>query len=221
VRPHEKVKRQLIRFETVEWRYDGLKGKIIPWTKEHGGTSDDPSVQAFVVARNGQVLSRCPGGSTYAGASFARWLNGQADDYDRKFPRTKVPFAVAEIFIEEGEPARCEAFAEAREGRKPVLLYIGREPQPEDDKKAKKEVKASRKLEKGALGSKKAAEAAKGWVLLRLDLSRPDHLAFVKEIGVAQAPALLMFPPGETGPVDLGTKLTGPSLAYLLKKQTK
>jgi hypothetical protein len=205
----------------VEWRYDGLNGKIIPWTKKHGGTSDDPSVQAFVVARNGQVLSRCPGGSTYAGASFARWLSEQADDYERKFPRTRVPFAVAEVFVEDGEEARCEALAEARESKRPVLLYIGREPQPEDDRTAKKQVKASRKLEKGALGSKKAAEAAKGWVLLRLDLSKRVHLAFAKRIGVTEAPALLMFLPGESEPVDLGTRLTGPSLAYRLKKHTK
>ncbi|MHC4339472.1 MAG: hypothetical protein ACYSX0_04555 [Planctomycetota bacterium] len=221
MRPHEKVKKQLFRFETVEWRYDGLNGKIIPWTKEHGGTSDDPSVQAFVVARNGQVLSRCPGGSTYAGSSFARWLDEQADDHDRKFPRTKVPFAVAEVLVEEGEPARCEAFAEAREGNRPILLYIGREPQPDDDKKARGQVKASRKLEKGALGSKKAAKAAKGWVLLRLDLSKAEHLAFAKRIGPVQAPALLLFLPGESDPVDLGTKLTGPSLAYHLKKHGK
>ncbi len=37
------MKAVLSRFESVEWFYDGLNGKIIPWTKENGGTSDDPS----------------------------------------------------------------------------------------------------------------------------------------------------------------------------------
>ena len=47
----------LSRFEPVEWLYDGLKGKIIPWTKEHGGKSDDPSIQAFVVGMDGKVFA--------------------------------------------------------------------------------------------------------------------------------------------------------------------
>ncbi|MHC4579802.1 MAG: hypothetical protein ACYTED_20690 [Planctomycetota bacterium] len=219
MRPHEKVQKQLFRFESVEWLYDGLKGRIIPWTKEHGGTSDDPSVQAFIVGRDGGVVSRCPDGRAYSASSFSKWLEEQADSYDRKFPRTKVPFAMAEVSpATEEERARCEALEEAREARTPILLYVGREPAPSDDRKAKAQVKACRKIEKGALGSKKAAEAAKGWALLRLDLSRAEHRDLAKGLGVEQAPALLMLLPDREKPVDLGTKLKGSNLAYHLKK---
>ena len=44
------VAKILSRYEPVEWKYDGLKGKIVAWTLENGGTSHDPSVLAFVVA---------------------------------------------------------------------------------------------------------------------------------------------------------------------------
>ena len=51
----EAVAKLLPRFECVEWHYDGLNGKIIPWTMEHGNESHDPSVLAFVVAADGTV----------------------------------------------------------------------------------------------------------------------------------------------------------------------
>jgi hypothetical protein len=218
VRPHEKVARQLPRFECVEWLYDGLKGKIIPWTKQHGGTSDDPSVQAFVVARDGSVLSRCPNSAGHAASPFARWLDEQAKLHDKRYPRTKVPFAMAEITRDHDDRPRCGSLEEARESGKPILLYVGRDPRPEDERRVRKQIKAAQRFEKGTLGSKKAAEAARGWVLLRLNLAEKSHAAFASTLGVEAAPALLMFLPGEERPVDLGCKLKGPNLAFHLNK---
>jgi len=203
----------LPRFEAVEWLYDGLKGKIIEWTLANGGTSHDPSAQAFLVARDGTVFNRCPGGKLYSGSSFSKWLAEQAKAYDKKYPRTRVPFSMVEVV-----DGRCEALDAAREGQKPILLYVGREETAKDDKSAKKQVKAARKFEKGTLGSKKAGEAAKGWTLLRFNLADPEHAKLLKPFGVEAAPALLMFLPGGEQPQDLGTKLKGPNLAYHLGK---
>ena len=55
---NEKVKDQLARFELVDWHYDGVGGKVIAWTKEHGGHSDDPAAQAFVLTHEGKVVAR-------------------------------------------------------------------------------------------------------------------------------------------------------------------
>ncbi|MHC4821939.1 MAG: hypothetical protein ACYTDX_09500, partial [Planctomycetota bacterium] len=54
----ETVLAQVKRYEPVEWWYDGLKGKIIPWTLENGGKSHDPSILAFVVDFEGKVVSK-------------------------------------------------------------------------------------------------------------------------------------------------------------------
>ena len=87
-----------------------------------------------------------------------------------------------------------------------------------DARKTKSDIKACRKFEKGALGSKKAAAEAKGWTLLRFDLSDPRHAAFALKLGVRKAPALLVFERDKEAPTDLGTKLRGANLAYYLKK---
>lgn len=221
MRPHEKVTRELARFERVEWIYDGLNGKIIPWTKQNGGTSDDPSCQAFVVGGNGAVVARAPDAAVHAAAPFAEWLREQALRYEKEHPRTRVPFVPAEVEEgggEEGAPPRCAALEEAREAGRALLLYVGREPLAGDAKAARAETAAARKFEKGTLGSKPAAEAAAAFVLLRFDLSEKSHAALARAWAVERAPALLLWLPGEAAPRDLGTRLDGGALAYQLKK---
>lgn len=214
---HEKVKKLLPRVEAVEQLYDGLNGKIIKWTLEHGNTSHDPSALAFLVARDGQVLSKCP--NPYSGSSFAKWMEEEVKEYERTHPRTAVPLVMAGLVKDEdGKSYSCPAFDEAREAGKPVLLYAGRDARPDDSRKLKKEVKAARRLEKRAFGSKKAAEAAKGWVLLRLNLGEKEHAVYAKSLGIESAPAVLMFLPGEEKPVDLGTRIRGANLEYHFKK---
>ena len=93
----DEVQEQLRRYEIVEWCYDGLNGKIIPWTTEHGNTSHDPSVQAFVLKADGTVLARAPNAQVYQAPSFARWIDEQADDSEKKYPATRVPFVRAEV----------------------------------------------------------------------------------------------------------------------------
>ncbi len=209
MQPHEKVAKLLPRVEPVEQLYDGLNGKVIKWTLENGNKSHDPSCLAFLVGRDGKVVSKCP--SPYSASSFTKWLGEEVVKYEKSHPRTRVPFVPPTM-----EDGRCVEFDEAQQERKPILLYVGRETA--GDKKAKKQIKVCRKFEKGTLSSKKAAAEAKGWVLLRFDIADKRHAEFLKQFGVKTAPALLMFAPGAEKPTDLGTKVKGPNLAYHLKK---
>ena len=118
----DEVQEQLRRYEIVEWWYDGLNGKIIPWTTEHGNESHDPSVQAFVLKSDGEVLARAPNAQVYQPSSFTKWIKGQADDFDKKYPATRVPFVRTEVVAEEGATdVRCLAL-ECGDIRQPNAL---------------------------------------------------------------------------------------------------
>jgi hypothetical protein len=211
----ESVKVEFKSFELVRWLYDGLSGKIIPWSKEHGGTSDDPSVQAFVLGGDGKVQARAPDSTAYQPGAFAKWLKEQAATYERAHPRTRMPFVRAEVAAG-GET--CAEFTLAREAEAKILLYFGREPTEGADRTAKKEAAAARKFEGKTLDSKSAAEAAEGWTLLRFDLANPDHARFAKTLGVEAAPTLLLFAPGAEEALNLGNRVSASSLTYQVKK---
>lgn len=216
----DEVEKILARFETVEQFYDGLGGKLIPWTKEHGGTSDDPSAQVFVVGVDGEVVARAPDSTAYHAKALAEWLAGQAAAWERAHPRTALPLVRAEVALDgEGEEAaaRCVALQAAKKERKPALLYFGRDSAPEGERKLSKEVAAARKFEEKTLDSKSAAEAAEGWVLLRFDLADPAHAKLAATLGVEAAPAVVLVVPGEEQPIDLGDPAPG-SLRYQLRK---
>jgi len=202
------LKKVLPRVEAVEWLYDGLNGKIIKWTLENGNTHKDPSCLVFLVGRDGKLVSSCPGGQAYSASGMSKWLKAEVAKYERSHPRTRVAFLMSEP----------ESLEQARESGKNVLVYFGRESYLPKDKRGKSQRKACAKFEKGTLNSKKAADAAKGWVLLRFDLAQKAHAELAKKLGVEAAPALLMFLPRAEKPQDLGSRLKGPNLAYLLKK---
>lgn len=213
------------RFELVEWQYDGLNGKVIPWTLENGGKSRDPSAQLFVVSPAGKVVARCATETTYAPSQAAEWLTEQAAAWERDHPRTAVPFRSAQVGVAGGETV-CAAFDEARAAGRPVLVYVAREGVAENrDEKVTKELRARRaeaaacrEVERGALDSKLAADAAEGVALLRLDLGDDAHAKWALALGVEKAPALLLFVPGEEKPVVLPKTLSGADLAARLKK---
>jgi hypothetical protein len=211
----EKVLSEMASFELVRQLYDGLNGKIIPWTKEHGGTSNDPSVQAFVVGADGRVQARAPDTTAYQPSGFAKWLSEQSKIYERAHPRTRMAFVRAEV--KEGEET-CAEFTKAREADQKILLYFGREAKEGQDRAAKKQSAAAKKFEKKTLDSKSAATAAEGWTLLRFDLANPDHARFAKTLEVETAPRLLLFRPGAEEPTDLGERITPSALGYQLKK---
>jgi hypothetical protein len=205
------------RFEAVEWRYDGLGGKAIAWTKERGNTNDDPSVLAYVVGSDERLVAACPGNDAYSAPAFATWLREQAGAWEREHPPTRVPFVRAEVARTE-DGVRCPAFDEAKESGRKVMLFFGRERRPDDERDEKKQVEATLAFVKKQLQSERAAKRAEGWVLLRFDLANEDHAAFARALGVTEAPAMLMANPPDEPPADLTAKLRSGSLAYWLNK---
>jgi hypothetical protein len=215
------VQKQTARFEQAEWQYDGLAGKVIPWTKAHGGTSEDPAVQVFVVQPDSGQAVRAPRDDAYAPSAFAKWLKEQADSYEKSHPSTRIAFAAAEVKVDVDGTTRnvsCPALDAAKKDGKPALVYVSHGERADADKTTKPQAAASRKLEKGLLDSEQAAKAAEGWTLVRLDLADADHLAFAKTLGVEKAPALLAIVPGEDKPQTIDVSITGDALAFKLKK---
>ncbi len=222
VQKNDRVLAAAARYECVEWLYDGLGGKVIAWTKEHGNRNDDPSVLAWVADASGAVIAQA--GEAYAPDAFAKWLDEQADAYERTHPQTRVPFAPAEL-VGEGEGAersvRCPAVDAAREEGRLVLVYLGRSERAGDDKAAKAEAAAARKLEKGLLASQSAADSVAGALLVRLDAGDADALRYARALGARSVPALLVIAPGAESAEDLGVKLSAQSFAYRMKKLAK
>ena len=150
------VAKQTARFVEAEWQYDGLNGKVIPWTKEHGGTSDDPAVQVFVVLPDTGQVTRAPRDEAFAPGDFAKWLKEQADAFEKTHVATKIAFAAAEVKTEiAGTTTKwtCAAIDAAKKDAKPVLVYVTRGERADADKPAKAQAAASRKLEKSLLDS--------------------------------------------------------------------
>lgn len=222
------VRTQCERFELAEWHYDGLGGKVITWTRENGGTSDDPAAQAFVTDYDGVVIERAGDDVLYVPAKFARWLSDQAESYERVHPRTRVPFVRVAVSLEgAGENARpkCAELDSASSKERRVLIYVGRDSAADDDAQARSEQNAARKFEKDVLDSKRAADAVAGeregepdWTLLRIDRSKPADAALAARLGVTTAPALVVVAPGFDKPKVLGSVTSGASLAHQLAK---
>jgi len=176
-------------------------------------------VLAFVTDTQGNVIAKAP--NVAQPAAFAKWLDEQAASYERTHPATRVPLILANVTAAgEGDDrkATCSELDAARDEKRLVLLYVGRSERSSDDKKAKSVASASRKFEKATLGSKKAAEAAEGLVLLRLDVGNRDHALLAESPGVEKVPTLLLWAPKAEKPDDLGGRLSGASLASKLKK---
>ena len=213
------VQKAFDRFETVEWLYDGLQGRVIKWTKEHGNDHDDPSVLVFVADSDGKVIEKAT--NAYQPSGFQKWLEEQADEYERSHPTTRVPFVRATVTVSgagDEQVASCPALDEARSAGATVLVYVGRSAGPADDNTTASAVKASQKFEKGTLGAKSAAEAADGIVLLRLDVAAEAHALLAKALGVESVPTLLLFAAEAEAPENLGGRITGQALAHKLKK---
>jgi len=65
-------------FVPVQAYYDGLNGGIIKWTLAHGNDNTDPSVLAWILDPNGEVIAQAPHSVVYRAASFAKWLDEHA-----------------------------------------------------------------------------------------------------------------------------------------------
>jgi hypothetical protein len=221
VQANETVKPIAARFERVEWLYGKLNGPVIPWTKAHGGTSDDPKVQVFVVEHDGRVVARASDADIYEPKPFALFLRDQADAWDRTHPHTRVPFRPVMVIGEGTGAARklsCPALDEAKETKTPAAVYVWRRGVEGEDAKGKAEGDGCRRFEKDSLGSAEAAKAAEGWALFVLDRADADQAEFAKALGVEAAPGIVLVVPGEPKPVLLDKGISGSNLAYQFRK---
>jgi hypothetical protein len=209
------------RFERVEWLYGTLSGKVIPWTRSRGGTSDDPKVQAFVVEHDGKLVARCPDADVMEPRALSIFLQREAEAWDRTHARTKVPFLPPEIATE-GEGATrkvtCRALLDAKAEKVPAAVYVWKKALPTDDAKGKAESEACRRFDRESLGSAEAAKAAEGWTLVLLDRADADQALLAKSLGVEVAPAVVLVVPGEPKPVVLDRGIGGGGLAVHFRK---
>ncbi len=220
----EDLVKRLPRVEPVEWLYDGIGGKIIAWTKQQGNTNDDPSVLIYLVASDGTVAAVCPPEKIHAPKALAEWLDEQVAAYETARPRLKVPFVRTQVIAKGDGDARdvtCPAFDEAVADRRLVAVYVSREERPGDDRKTVLNCAVCRRFEKETLGAEAAGKAAKGWVLLRLDLAEPDHALFAQSLGVEEAPTIVLVVPDVDKPILLGARTDSTTLAYHLKKYAR
>ena len=60
-------------FTPVMWKYDGLCGKVIQWTKAHGNSNDDPAHQVWILDADGRELARA-GREAETPSALTEWL---------------------------------------------------------------------------------------------------------------------------------------------------
>lgn len=197
------VARQLWRFEQAEWPYDGLAGKVIPWTRNHGGTSDDPTIQAFVILPDTGAVTRASREQSLTPDSFAKWLKDQADAYEKTHPIPKLGYVSGEMRTEgegTGKKWFCSTVDAARKDERAVLVFVSRSEKSGADKAAKAQASESKRVEKAFLDSELFARLYQGWTLVKIDLSNPDDLYYAKSWGVEKAPYYIEFALGADKP---------------------
>lgn len=89
-------------FTPVMWKYDGIGGKVIQWTKAHGNTSDDPAHRIWILDAEGREVSRAVGEAENP-SSMIDWLAKGVEAWKK----AKTP-GIAHLFAappEGGDPA--------------------------------------------------------------------------------------------------------------------
>jgi hypothetical protein len=209
------------RFERVEWLYGSLSGKVIPWTRRNGGTSDNPTLQVFVADPEGKVIARAPDADALEAKPLVEFLRVQFDAWERTHVGSKIPFEPAEVEGTGEGAARtvaCRALDDARTEKRPAAVYVWRKGTDDGDAKAKAEVAACRKFARESLRGADAVKAAEGWTLLFLDLSEPDQALLAKSLGAEAAPQVILLVPGEEKPLLLDRAISGGGLAHHFRK---
>lgn len=113
--PDERVVKALSNeFTSVMWKYDGLGGKVIRWTKAHGNTSDDPAHRIWILDAEGRELLRAEGEAENP-ASLADWLEKGV----LAWKKAKTP-GIAHLFA-----APPEGFDPAVAGSKSRIVWFG------------------------------------------------------------------------------------------------
>ena len=185
----------------VMWPYDGLGGKVIGWTKQHGNTNDDPSHLIWVVDADEKEIAHAAGGDAESSSSMQKWLVENAKAYEKAKKR-----GVAHLFE---DAASSEEATAAGEGVVVVWFYASA---PES---ASAEVKAaaarSKALADGVLASKKLEDACRPLVLRKFDVAKSGDGAAPPATALAEVPYLrVIAPTPKDGSAAATTDLEGP-----------
>ena len=148
-------------FVPTMWTYDGLGGKVIHWTKDHGNTNDDPSHLVWIVDADGNEISRAKGEAESSGA-MAKWLVEGLKAFEKSRKR-----GVAHLFepVAEGD----DALAAPEKGAVVVWYYASAAEGASTERKAA--AARTKALAEGALASKRLEDPLRSLPLRGVDAS--------------------------------------------------
>ncbi|MGE3853585.1 MAG: hypothetical protein AB7K09_17775 [Planctomycetota bacterium] len=215
VQADDSVKAALGRFETVEWRYDGLRGSVIKWTKDHGNTNDDPSDLLWVLDAAGNVIGSATPADRQSPAAFTAWLDRMYDEFTKNGGRpaagagaaagatTSVDFADGTLTTADGATKPVlQDLATAKSAGKLLFVYVYVPADQKSDFRFASAVQKGEKLESGILADPELAAVLKASCqCIKLNGADEKVMALVAEqFKVSRPPALLLINPGSDKP---------------------
>jgi hypothetical protein len=215
-KPDETHRKALSNFTPVEWAYDGPKGRVMQWVREHGITQPDPAYCVWILDAKGEEFARW-GDRKYIAAEFVEWLNEQSGKWGggKKSKPTRIAFVDVKVEPDEqGEPTV------ARDKDKPALLYFQLPGQASGFgfKGRGEEIKACRDFDKSPLSSAAVIEPSLKFECLRIDYSKEEAVKLAARYGVDAVPALVLIPAGDAKPRVFIKKVSDKGLAAALQE---
>jgi hypothetical protein len=199
----ERVRKALTNdFTPVMWKYDGIGGKVIQWTKAHGNTSDDPAHRIWILDAEGREISRAAG-EAESPSSILDWLANGVEAWKK----AKTP-GIAHLFgapPEGGDPA--VAGPKSR-----VVWYAAGEVEG-----ASVELRAAadrtKTLAEKVLATKKLESLTKDAELWRIDVAAAGDGSPLSADEAAKLPRLVVLGPAQPeGRTPVRVELAGPAL---------
>jgi len=195
------VQAALRDFECTEWLYDGLKGQVIKWTKEHGNDNDDPAERVWVLDAAENVVGSPSSRELRSPEEFAAWLGQTKVEHDRRTGRIPPEMAVewSDAIVRdpgegEGPGLVLEGLAAAKQDAMPLFGYVAIPASKQDDRKLKPLRKRCEKLEHGALADETLAKLAARCFSVRFDFTKPKVRQYLKETWkIKKAPLLFVI----------------------------
>lgn len=194
----EKLPAVLAQFECVEWQYDGLKGGVIAWTKEHGNTNDDPSVLVWVLDAKEKVIGAAGTGEYNSAGVFIDWLGKMKEEHGKSGGGGAAGGVIwGEGVVKEGAEGKepiLEGLDLAKKDKKPALVYVYVPEEKRGEKGWQAAGRDCERMEKGAFADPELAKQAARCFAVRLDFTDDlVHRFVTKSAAVSRAPAVFLI----------------------------
>ena len=186
----------------VMWKYDGLGGKVIQWTKQHGNTNDDPAHKIWLVDAAGVEIARADREGETA-SSLVEWLTKAIETWKK----AKTP-GIAHLFS-----APADGVDATAAGVRPRVIWYA----ATDAKDAAPELKGAatrtKDLAEKVLSSKKLESLTTGVDLVRVETAVGADGSPADAATLATVPRIVLLGPatGE-GKEPFRSELSGSSL---------